>query len=109
MNGSLKSDGLTASTKVDMVNGNMEIHFNDLSNAKRIELESVNGDIEIYLPSGADATIEAKTVSGRITNEFGIEVIKHKYVGSEMNGTIGGGDVQIELENVNGRIAVKVE
>jgi hypothetical protein len=109
VNGSLKSDGLTASTKVDMVNGNIDIHFSDLSNADRIELESVNGDITVYLPSSANATINAETVSGKISNEFGLQVIKHKYVGSEMNGVFGGGDVRIDLENVNGRIAVKVE
>ena len=100
VNGSLKSDGLTASTRVDMVNGDMEIHFSDLSNAEDIKLEAVNGDIEIYLPSATDATVDAETVSGRISNEFGLEVIKHKYVGSEMRGVIGSGDVQIELENV---------
>lgn len=107
VNGSLNTDGLTASTRVDMVNGNMTIRFDDLSNAKDIQLESVNGDIEVYLPSSADATIDAETVSGRISNEFGIEVIKHRYVGSEMQGTLGNGDTRIKLENVNGRIAVK--
>jgi len=108
VNGSLESDGLTASTKVNMVNGNMKLRFESLDNAKNIELEAVNGDIEIYLPASADATVNAETVSGRISNEFGIEVIKHKYVGSEMSGSIGGGDIQIDLENVNGRIAVKM-
>ena len=111
VNGALQSDGLTASTSVDMVNGDMDIHFSDLSNAERIELESVNGDINVYLPSSANAnaTVNAETVSGRISNEFGMKVIKHKYVGSEMKGVIGGGDVRIDLENVNGRIAVKAD
>ena len=107
VNGSLKSDGLTASTKIEMVNGDMEIRFTDLSNAEKIKLESVNGNIELYLPSSADATIEAETVSGRISNEFGLKVIKHKYVGSQMNGVIGNGNIQINLENINGRIAIK--
>lgn len=107
VNGSLKSDGLTSSTRVDMVNGNMDIRFSNLTNAKDIDLESVNGDIDIYLPANADASIDAETVSGRISNEFDIEVIKHKYVGSEMNGTIGSGTTKIKLENVNGRIALK--
>ena len=108
VNGELKSDGLTASTKVNMVNGDMDIRFNDLTNAKYIDLESVNGNINVYIPSSSDATIQAETISGRITNDFGIEVIKHKYVGSEMSGYIGSGDVKVDLENVNGKIAINV-
>ncbi|MCW8878511.1 MAG: DUF4097 family beta strand repeat-containing protein [Kangiellaceae bacterium] len=107
VNGELKSDGLTASTKVSMVNGDMELKFSELSDARSINLNSVNGNIYLYLPSSANASIDAETVSGRISNDFGIEVIKHKYVGSEMRGSIGNGDVQIDLENVNGKIAVR--
>jgi len=107
VNGELSSDGLTSSTKVSMVNGDMDIRFSDLSNAKFVNLESVNGNIYVYLPAGSNATVDAETVSGRISNDFGIEVIKHKFVGSEMKGSIGSGDVRIDLENVNGRIAVK--
>lgn len=107
VNGELTSDGNTSTTRVNMVNGDMEIHFTSLENAEKIDLESVNGDIEIYLPSNANATIDAETVSGKIRNEFGIHVKKHKWVGSEMRGTLGGGDVRIDLENVNGKIYVK--
>ncbi|TQV72988.1 hypothetical protein FLL45_16125 [Aliikangiella marina] len=107
VNGALKSDGNTSTTRVDMVNGDMEIRFSSLDNAKKIDLESVNGDIELYLPADADATIDADTVSGKIRNDFGLNVIKHKWVGSEMRGKIGSGKVTIDLENVNGRIYVK--
>ena len=106
VNGNLKSDGLTSSTRVEMVNGDMDIRYTNFDKAKAINLESVNGDIELSLPAGANATVKAETVSGQISNEFGMEVIKHKYVGSEMHGTIGNGDIKIALENVNGRIVV---
>ncbi len=106
VNGNLKSDGLTSSTRVEMVNGDMDIQYTNFDNAKAINLESVNGDIKLHLLAGTNATINAEIVSGQISNEFGMEVIKHKYVGSEMHGTIGNGGVEIALENVNGRIAV---
>jgi hypothetical protein len=106
VNGQLYSDGLTATTRVNMVNGNMDIRFGNLANASRVTLESVNGNINLYLPSGSNATIDAETVSGRISNDFGMEVIKHRFVGSSMKGTIGSGSARIDLENVNGRIAV---
>lgn len=106
VNGELESDGGSSSTRVNMVNGDMTIKFDSLSHAKHIDLDSVNGRINLYLPADANATIDAETVSGKISNEFGIQVRKHKYVGSDMRGTIGNGDVRISLENVNGKIAV---
>lgn len=106
VNGELESDGLTANTRIDMVNGDMTVKFTDLSNAETIRLTSVNGDINVYLPDDASADLDAETVSGSISNDFGIEVIKGKYVGRTMKGEIGGGDVAIDMENVNGRIAV---
>lgn len=109
VNGDLKSDGATNSTHVEMVNGSMEIHFDKLDNTQKVELEAVNGNIAIYLPSDADATIDAETVSGKITNDFDLKVIKHKYVGSEMRGKIGNGNANIQLENVNGKISVNAD
>ena len=37
---------------------------------------------------------------------LGFEVRKGKYVGASMSGTIGGGGTTVELETVNGAIAV---
>lgn len=106
VNGELESDGLTANTRVDMVNGDMTVKFVNLDNAKNIFLKSVNGDISVYLPDDANADLNAETVSGQISNDFGIEVIKGKYVGRTMRGEIGSGDVSIDMDNVNGRIRV---
>ena len=107
VNGRLSSDGLTSDTKIEMVNGNINLSFKNLNNAKNVDLEAVNGDIIVSLPSNASAKISAETVSGRISNEFGLKVNKGQWVGSDMNGTIGDGRVDIKMENVNGRIALQ--
>ena len=107
VNGELRSDGLTSDTKIDMVNGDIEVSFESLDNAKNVNLESVNGDIIVSLPSDAGAKISAETVSGRISNEFGLKVNKGQWVGSDMSGTIGNGKVDIKMENVNGKIQLK--
>ena len=71
-----------------------------------IQMESVNGRVELFLPGGAAADVEAETVNGRIRNDFGIDVHKGKYVGSTMRGTIGSGGARITLETVNGSISL---
>ena len=53
------------------------------------------------------ADVRAETVNGRISNDFGIEVHKGKYVGSSMNGAVGAGGPTIELETVNGAIHLR--
>lgn len=107
VNGELNSDGLSSTTRVNMVNGDVQLKFSDLTNADSVKLNSVNGKIEVFLPASADVSVTAETVSGKISNEFGLEVIKHRYVGSEMKGNIGSGRVSLDMENVNGKISLK--
>lgn len=107
VNGDLRSDGLTSNTEANTVNGDIKLVFSDLSDAGKIILNSVNGDIIASLPSHANAKVSAETVSGRISNEFGLKVNKHKWVGSDMEGVIGDGSVTIKMNNVNGRINLK--
>jgi len=107
VNGELESDGMTSNTKVEMVNGDMEITFSNLSQAEKIKLESVNGNIVVNLPTGANVNVSAETVSGQISNDFGIKVHKGRYVGSDMRGVVGDGSVSLSMENVNGQIQLK--
>ena len=71
-----------------------------------VDLEAVNGSIDLYLASSVGADIRAESVNGALANDLGIEVTKGKYVGSSFNGSIGGGGSRVELETVNGSINV---
>ncbi|WP_444994828.1 DUF4097 family beta strand repeat-containing protein [Aliikangiella sp. IMCC44359] len=106
VNGNLSSDSLTASANIKMVNGDADIRFKNLHHVKNIDIDSVNGNIQLHIPADSNASIDASTVSGSLSNEFNIQVNKHKFVGSDMRGKIGSGGVDIELENVNGKISV---
>lgn len=89
---------------LETVNGRIELELRS-SVTDDVSLSSVNGTVEVYLTGSAE--IRAETVNGRISNDFGIEVRKGKYVGSSMVGSIGGGGPVVELETVNGGIRVK--
>ncbi len=106
VNGRLTTSGLTSDVEASTVNGKMELRFADLSQVDDIDLSSVNGKVNLYLPSNASAKISASTVNGGISNDFGLEVIKNKYVGSSMQGTLGNGSTEIDLETVNGKINI---
>jgi len=105
INGRLRASGLGGRVKLSTVNGHLEAGFTSLSSP--VDLSSVNGGLEVTLPSDARAEIEASTVHGGIENDFGLHVVNQRYVGHNLEGQLGGGGTRIKLSNVNGRIEVR--
>ena len=105
INGRMIAEGLQGRVKLESVNGRMEARFERLADSP-IELSSVNGSIDLTLPSDAKAELEASTVSGGIDDGFGLRVRRHRFVGQDLRGELGGGGTRIRLSNVNGRIEI---
>jgi len=106
VNGSVTARGLEGRTELSTVNARVEVEFARLTN-ESVELSSVNGSVTVTLPSDAKAEIEASTVSGHISNDFGLHVSDHRWVGHDMRAQLGGGGTRIKLSNVNGRIEIR--
>ena len=104
VNGRLQARSLGGRAELSTVNGKLEANFDRLSSP--VEVSSVNAKVLLTLPSDAKADIEATTVSGSISNDFGIRVANHKWVGHELNGELGGGGTRVQVNNVNGRIEI---
>lgn len=104
VNGMLSAKQLGGRAKLSTVNGELEAKFERA--AGEVELSSVNGSIDLTLPSDAKASIEANTVSGGIENDFGLHSDDHRFVGHDLRGELGGGGTQIKLSDVNGRIDI---
>ena len=107
VNGDIIAKDIGGDLYLSTVNGSIRPEFEDMENTERIELESVNGQIKLILPSWASASVRAETLNGSLQNDFGLEVHKHKYVGADMRGEIGGGDVAVVIETVNGGIEIR--
>lgn len=106
VNGTVNARGLIGEVNLSTVNGALEASFNQLSDGKSVSLNSVNGQITVTLPSDSNATIKATTISGPISNDFGLTVRDGDYVGHELSGALGRGGARVRLSNVNGRIAI---
>ena len=104
INGRLTATGLTGRAKLSTINGRLEARFERTESS--IELSSVNGGVSLTLPSDAKADLEASTVHGGISNDFGLRVNNHQFVGHNLSGQLGGGGTRIKLNNVNGRIEI---
>jgi len=106
VNGNIVVRDAAGDASLSTVNGGIEFFADRLDFGERIDLETVNGTVDLYLPASAGAEIRAESVNGRLSNDFDIEVHKGKYVGSDFKGTVGGGGARVDLETVNGSITV---
>jgi DUF4097 and DUF4098 domain-containing protein YvlB len=88
--------------EIKLVNGSLDIQ--DV--AGEVRASCVNGTLRLTLPSDVRADVEANTVSGSISNDFGLPVTHHQYVGHSLRGELGGGGTRVKLSNVNGRIEI---
>jgi len=106
VNGSVNATNIRGTAKLSTVNGEVKADFDRLETGSKISLETVNGTVNLTLPSDANATLRADSLNGNITNDFGLPVRKGRYVGRDLYGKLGTGDVQVRLDSVNGSLAI---
>ncbi len=106
VNGTVKATNLRGNASLSTVNGTVYADFDSLDKSSKVTVETVNGTVKLIIPSDSSATVKAETVNGRITNDFSLPVRKGKYVGSNLHGKIGNGDVPIDLSSVNGALVI---
>jgi hypothetical protein len=106
INGELDIEGVAGEVNASTVNGKLEVAFDRLSEAKSISLNAVNGNITLSIPYDARAELNARNVTGGISNDFGIPVNPGSRAGSRLHGVVKGGGTYINLTNVNGTISI---
>jgi DUF4097 and DUF4098 domain-containing protein YvlB len=105
INGKLEARNLAGRARLSTINGRLNAQFDQLAR-QNMELNSVNGSVDLTIPSDSNAEVEASTVSGNINNDFGLHVNHHRFVGHDLRGELGSGGTHIRISNVNGRIEV---
>ena len=106
VNGNVNARNIRGTARLSTVNGEVHADFDRLETGSRISLDTVNGHVNLVIPSDSNATVKADSLNGNISNDFGLPVRKGKYVGRDLYGRIGNGDVQIKLSSVNGQLAI---
>jgi DUF4097 and DUF4098 domain-containing protein YvlB len=106
VNGRIQVHNLQGALKLNTVNGELDATVNQLP-SDEVKLSSVNGKLRVTLPSDAKAELKASTVSGNISDEFGLPVTRHQFIGQSLHGQLGGGGTMVKLSNVNGTIEIR--
>jgi len=123
VNGAISASGVRADVRASTVNGAVDLESTGVASANTVngavrarmgradwqgtlKLNTVNGSVEVALPADASTEVEAATVNGHVETDFPLTVIG-KIVGRSVHGTIGSGGRQLELNTVNGGIALR--
>lgn len=106
VNGSVTATNIRGTAKLSTVNGEVRANFDRLDSGASVSLETVNGKLNLEVPSDVNATIKAESLNGSIANDLGLPVKKGKYVGRNLHGRLGTGEVRISLESVNGGMSI---
>jgi hypothetical protein len=121
-NGAVEIEGLDADVEAHAQNGSVRVETRGLARASTVngsivaklgatkwsgtmELESVNGHVEVELAKGAGALLKAETMQGHV--RVALPMSGAKVEDTRVEGTLGGGGGALKLRTVNGTIEVR--
>ena len=123
VNGSVDASGLRSDVEASSVNGGVSVETTGTATGESVNGEvrlamgradwtgtaraaSVNGGVTVILPANANVDVSGSTVNGDIESDFPVTV-RGRWGPRRMNGTIGSGGRELELETVNGEIQIR--
>ncbi|MBQ4800238.1 DUF4097 family beta strand repeat protein [Pseudoalteromonas sp. MMG006] len=98
--------------RINTVNGEAEVHIKELLKGGDVRFESVSGDGEFYFPQSVSAKFEIKAhANGKIINKVTRDKVnKAKYgPSSDLEFTANGGNANVEMDTISGRIALRTK
>ncbi|NNG17091.1 MAG: DUF4097 family beta strand repeat protein, partial [Gemmatimonadales bacterium] len=93
-------------TEATTVNGGIRASMGSADWSGTVDFHTVNGNIDLTLPSNLSAEVRAGTVNGDISTDFPLTV-RGRFGPRRISGTIGDGGRRLDLETVNGNISLR--
>jgi hypothetical protein len=103
VNGDIHALKMSGQTELSTINGRVQANFDCTGPDNAISLSSVNGGIDLTIPKGARANLEAQNRSGGIASDIG-RVVR---TGGADRLVVRGSGPHIRLHNVNGGISIR--
>jgi hypothetical protein len=104
LNGHIEETGVAGNVLARSVNGSVSVALRALpETGGAVQLETINGDLQLLLPSNADVDLELSTVAGRIETTFLLEA---RYVlgDTSVRARLGRGSIPARMRTVRGNI-----
>lgn len=104
LNGDIVARGGAGSVVAQGVNGDVRVSLRALPPADgRLQLETINGDVELELPENAGADLELSTVAGRIE---GLPYFPAAASEGAVRARLGRGGLTVRLRTIRGDIRI---
>ncbi len=106
LNGSIEESGIAGSVVASTVNGSIRVALRAMPGREgAVELETLNGSLDLLLPAQANADVDLSTVAGRIESGVVFEA-SGATSGTAVRTRLGRGGVRVRLRTVRGDIRV---
>lgn len=106
VNGRIRARDLAGNTHLKSVNGGLNARFAVVAADQELSFDTVNGSVEVVLPSDAGVQLRSSVVNGHIDCEFPLEIQGGKGR-KRLSGKVGDGRASLEAKSVNGSIRIK--
>ncbi len=125
VSGNIRARGLGGTLKFETVSGDVDAENGDYRELSagtvsgdinlrgkpvkdaRIDVETMSGDVHLYVPTDVSAHLRATTFSGSIRSDFGKVKDEDHGPGSSLDATAGEGDARVNLQTFSGDIEVR--
>ena len=106
VNGQIECDGILGDVDVSTVNGGVRALLDESNKVCNIKISTLNGGIDLDVPEGFSAKVDASTLNGSVSANIPVTV-KGNIKRNKLKGTIGSGEGTVKLNTLNGSINIR--
>jgi hypothetical protein len=111
----IKLENVTGPVVSNSVNGDMEVKFSKLNQSKPSHISTINGFVDVTIPSDTKAKLSFYTINGEVytdadvkfpaenANSKGLKAIRRNVEGATLNGS----GVELTLKSINGDLYLR--
>ena len=96
----------TGFASAETVNGSIDAEIGSIHPEQGVEFSTVNGSIELDVPDGIDADLDASWLNGGFESDLPVG-IRGRVSRRSARGALGDGGAELQLETVNGSIRIR--
>lgn len=104
-NGKIEVKRCSGSLEAETTNGAISAELIRVAQGQPLSFETTNGRIEVALPAGVGADVDAATTNGSINSD--LPVATTRTGSNSLRGTINGGGTSLRMRTTNGGINIR--
>jgi hypothetical protein len=104
-NGKIEVKRCAGSLDASTTNGGIDAELIRVAQGQPLRFETTNGRIEVALPAGTGADLDAATTNGSINSDLPVATTRTS--SNSLRGTINGGGTSLRMRTTNGGITIR--